>query len=91
MSENTRNVRKEKVGKVVKRSGDKTVSVIVETLKTHSRYRKIFKVSKKYLVHDDKNEADVGDKVSMMECRPLSLKKRFRLIKVIEKAVKLDI
>lgn len=86
-----RNLRKEKVGTVVSRSGDKTVSILVETLKSHPRYRKIYKVSKKYLVHDEANEAEVGDKVSVMECRPLSKTKRFRVTKILEKAIKLDL
>jgi len=86
-----RNKRKEKVGKVVSRSGDKTVSILVETLKSHPIYKKIYRVSKKYLVHDPENVAEVGDKISVMECRPISKNKRFRVTKVLEKAIKLDL
>ena len=66
-------------GIVVQKSGDKTVSVLVERKVVHPRYRKIVKRFKKYLIHDEKNQAKVGDTVVALECRPLSKRKAFRL------------
>ena len=68
---------------------DKTITVIVETKKTHPLYGKRVKYSKKFKAHDENNEARMGDKVEIMETRPLSATKRFRLVKIIEKAVQL--
>jgi len=70
-------------GKVVKISGDKTVSVLVERRVMHPRYHKVVKKFKKYLIHDEKNELKVGDEVIARECRPLSKTKSFRLKSVV--------
>ena len=66
-------------GIVLKKSGDKTLSVLVERKVVHPRYRKIVKRFKKYLIHDEKNTAKVGDTVIALECRPISKRKAFRL------------
>ena len=74
-------------GTVVSDKMDKTITVIVETKKTHPLYGKRVKYSKKFKAHDELNEAKVGDKVVIMETRPLSATKRFRLVEIVEKAV----
>lgn len=74
-------------GTVVSDKMDKTITVIVETKKTHPLYGKRVKYSKKFKAHDENNEAKIGDKVVIMETRPLSATKRFRLVEVVEKAV----
>jgi small subunit ribosomal protein S17 len=73
------------VGIVTSNKAAKTIVVTVVTRKTHPIYRKQYSVNTKFMAHDEKNEANVGDKVSIVECRPLSAKKRFTLSKVIEK------
>lgn len=75
-----RSIRKIKVGKVIKSSGLKTVSVLVEALKRHPLYGKVIRVSHKYLVHDPNNAAKVGDVVTIMECKPISKNKSWRLV-----------
>ncbi|KKB34876.1 30S ribosomal protein S17 [Bacillus thermotolerans] len=82
-----RNQRKVYTGRVVSDKMDKTVTVLVETYKKHSLYGKRVKYSKKFKAHDELNEAKVGDIVRIMETRPLSATKRFRLVEVVEKAV----
>ncbi|MDR7240397.1 30S ribosomal protein S17 [Neobacillus drentensis] len=82
-----RNQRKVYTGRVVSDKMDKTVTVLVETQKKHSLYGKRVKYSKKYKAHDEQNEAKIGDVVRIMETRPLSATKRFRLVEVVEKAV----
>ena len=82
-----RGLRKKKLGRVVSDKMDKTITVVVETKKTHPLYGKRVKYSKKYKAHDEMNEAKVGDIVKIMETRPLSATKRFRLVEVVEKAV----
>ena len=84
-----RNLRKTRTGKVVSDKMDKTITVIVETKKTHPLYGKRVKYSKKFKAHDENNEARIGDRVEIMETRPLSATKRFRLVKIVEKAVQL--
>lgn len=74
-------------GRVVSDKMDKTIVVIIETHKNHPLYGKRVKYSKKYKAHDELNEARIGDIVEIMETRPLSATKRFRLVKVVEKAV----
>ncbi len=64
---------------------DKTIVVTVRTRKTHPLYRKQYTVSKKFMAHDEKNDAQVGDKVEITETRPLSARKRFILTKIVEK------
>ena len=73
-------------GTVVSDKMDKTITIIVETKKTHPLYGKLVKYSKKFKAHDENNEARIGDRVEIMETRPLSATKRFRLVKVIDKA-----
>lgn len=75
------------VGIVSSDKADKTISVTVTTRKTHPIYKKQFSVSKKFLAHDEKNEAKTGDKVAIVETRPQSAKKRFALKEVIERPV----
>ena len=72
-------------GKVIKKSGDKTISVLVERKVMHPKYKKIVKKFKKYLVHDEKNSAGVGDIVKAIECRPISKRKAFRLLEIVER------
>ncbi|EFA90075.1 MULTISPECIES: 30S ribosomal protein S17 [Peptoniphilus] len=81
-----RNMRKTIVGSVVSDKMDKTIVVAVESFKTHPIYKKRYKNTKKYKAHDENNECGIGDKVRIMETRPLSKDKRFRLVKIIEKA-----
>ncbi|MGM0899249.1 MAG: 30S ribosomal protein S17 [Bacillota bacterium] len=82
-----RNQRKVYTGRVVSDKMDKTVTVMVETQKKHALYGKRVKYSKKFKAHDENNEAKMGDIVRVMETRPLSATKRFRLVEVVEKAV----
>lgn len=82
-----RNNRKVLVGRVVSDKMDKTITVLVETYKKHPLYGKRVKYSKKYKAHDENNVAKVGDIVKIMETRPLSATKRFRLVEVVDKAV----
>ena len=86
MSE-SRNQRKVYQGRVVSDKMDKTITVVVETYKNHKVYGKRVKYSKKFKAHDENNEAKVGDIVKIMEARPLSATKRFRLLEIVEKAV----
>ena len=79
--------KRELVGKVVSDKTDKTITVLVETYKNHPLYKKRVKYSKKYAAHDEKNEAKVGDIVRIVETRPLSRTKRFRLVEIVEKAI----
>ncbi len=82
-----RNQRKVYTGRVVSDKMDKTITVLVETYKKHSLYGKRVKYSKKFKAHDEMNEAREGDIVRIMETRPLSATKRFRLEEIVEKAV----
>ena len=79
--------KRELVGKVVSAKNDKTITVLVETYKEDPLYKKRVKYSKKYTAHDEKNEAKIGDVVRIVETRPLSKTKRYRLVEIIEKAV----
>ena len=81
------NKRAELIGKVVSNVNDKTITVLVETYKNHPLYKKRVKYSKKYAAHDEKNEAKIGDIVRIVETRPLSRTKRFRLVEIVEKAI----
>ena len=74
-------------GVVIKDSGDKTISVLVERKVLHPRYHKTVKRFKKYLVHDEKNEVNEGDTVIAIECRPLSKTKSFRLKTIVSRGV----
>jgi small subunit ribosomal protein S17 len=82
-----RNQRKVYTGRVVSDKMDKTVTVMVETQKKHALYGKRVKYSKKFKAHDEQNEAKMGDIVRIMETRPLSATKRFRVVEIVEKAV----
>jgi len=82
-----RNSRKVYTGRVVSDKMDKTISVMVETYKVHKLYGKRVKYSKKFKVHDENNQAKTGDVVRIMETRPLSATKRFRLVEIVEEAV----
>jgi len=82
-----RNLRKTYVGKVVSDKMDKTITVLVETYKNHPIYKKRVKYSKKYKAHDEEKSAHIGDRVEIMETRPLSKTKNFRLVRIIEKAI----
>ena len=75
------------IGRVISDKNDKTITVVVDTYRKDSLYGKRVKYTKKYTAHDEANVAKVGDKVLIEETRPLSKMKRFRLIKVLEKAV----
>ncbi len=81
-----RNLRKTRVGKVVSDKMDKTIVVAIEDNVMHSLYKKIIKRTVKLKAHDEENTAHVGDTVQIMETRPLSKEKRWRLVKVIEQA-----
>ena len=82
-----RNQRKVYQGRVVSDKMDKTITVLVETRKTHPKYGKRVKYSKKYKAHDEENRAKEGYIVRIMETRPLSATKRFRLLEIVEEAV----
>ncbi len=79
--------KQELVGKVVGATNNKTITVLVETYKTDKLYGKRIKYSKKYAAHDEKNAAKVGDTVRIVETRPLSKTKHFRLVEIVEKAI----
>lgn len=81
-----RALRKTRVGKVVSDKMDKTIVVAIETSVKHPLYKKIIKRTYKLKAHDENNECKVGDKVKVMETRPLSKEKRWRLVEIIEKA-----
>jgi small subunit ribosomal protein S17 len=82
-----RNLRKSMVGTVVSNKMDKTVVVAVETSVAHPIYKKTVKRTYKLKAHDEENNCKVGDKVLVMETRPLSKDKRFRVVEIVEKAV----
>ena len=82
-----RNNRKVLVGRVVSDKMDKTITVLVETYKKHPLYGKRVKYSKKFKAHDENNVAKLNDIVKIMETRPLSATKNFRLVEVVEEAV----
>ena len=81
-----RNRRKERVGLIVSDRADKTVTVSVEALVRHPMYKKRVRRSRKFMVHDERNEARVGDTVRIVETRPLSARKRWRLANIISRA-----
>lgn len=73
------------VGIVTSNKTDKTIVITVQERKTHPLYRKQYTVTKKFMAHDENNEAQPGDKVAIIECRPISARKRFTLDKILEK------
>ncbi|NNC85238.1 MAG: 30S ribosomal protein S17 [Bacteroidia bacterium] len=81
-----RNLRKEKIGIVTSNKMDKSISVSVEMKVKHPMYGKFIKKSSKFMAHDEKNECTIGDRVRIMETKPLSKSKNWRLVEVIEKA-----
>ena len=82
-----RNQRKVYQGRVLSAKNDKTITVVVETRRKHPKLGKQMKYSKKYTAHDENNQAKEGDIVRIMETRPLSATKRFRLVEIVEEAV----
>ena len=82
----TRNLRRTRIGIVSSDKMDKTITVTVKYKEKHPIYGKFVNKTKKYHAHDEKNECQVGDKVLLMETRPLSKTKRWRLVEIIEKA-----
>ena len=84
--ENTRNLRKTRVGVVVSNKMDKTIVVALKDNVRHPLYKKIIKRTIKLKAHDEENTCNVGDKVKIMETRPLSKDKRWRLVEIVERA-----
>ena len=85
-SDPDRGSRKERVGMVVSDRPDKTVTVSVETMVRHPLYKKRIRRSKRFMVHDERNEAHVGDTVRIIETRPISARKRWRLANIVSRA-----
>lgn len=81
-----KSLRKQKTGTVASTSMDKSITVLVERKLRHPIYGKFVKMTKKFMAHDDKNECNVGDSVRIMETRPLSKRKRWRLVEILERA-----
>ena len=86
-----RNARKVVTGTVVSISGDKSITVKIDYRKRHPKYGKMMTTSKKLHAHDEKNECGVGDLVTVMETRPLSKTKRWRLVEIVERAKKVSV
>ena len=82
----TRGMRKVRTGTVISDRMDKTVVVRVQTLKQHPRYKKVIRQSVRFKAHDEQNQCSVGDRVRIMETRPISRDKRFRVVEIVEKA-----
>ena len=85
-STEARNLRKERIGKVVSNKMTKTITIAVDRKVKHAIYGKFMNKTTKFMAHDEKNEAGIGDTVRIMETRPLSKNKRWRLVEIIEKA-----
>lgn len=81
-----RSNRKVRIGKVVSDKADKSIVVAVETMDDHPLYKKRVKKTTKFMAHDENNECTIGDTVKIMETRPLSRRKRWRLVEILEKA-----
>ena len=81
-----RNLRKERIGVVVSNKMDKSIVVLVERKVKHPKYGKFVKKSTKFMAHDEKNECNIGDTVKIMETRPLSKNKCWRLVEITERA-----
>ena len=81
-----RNLRKERIGVVVSNKMEKSIVILVERKVKHPKYGKFVKKSTKFMAHDEKNEAGMGDTVRIMETRPLSKNKCWRLVEIVEKA-----
>ncbi|PWJ39351.1 30S ribosomal protein S17 [Sediminitomix flava] len=81
-----RNFRKQRIGVVVSNKMDASITVAVETKKKHPIYGKFTKQTTKFMAHDEKNDCNIGDTVRIMETRPLSKRKRWRLVEILERA-----
>ena len=81
-----RNLRKERTGVVVSDKMDKSITVSIERRIKHPMYGKFVKTTKKFIAHDEKNDCNIGDTVRIMETRPLSKRKRWRLVEILERA-----
>jgi len=81
-----RNLRKERTGKVVSNKMQKTITIAVDRKVKHPIYGKFMQKTTKFMAHDEKNEAGIGDTVRIAETRPLSKNKRWRLVEIVEKA-----
>ena len=81
-----RNLRKERIGVVVSNKMDKSIVILVERKVKHPKYGKFVKKSTKFMAHDEKNECNIGDTVRIMETRPLSKNKCWRLVEIVERA-----
>lgn len=81
-----RNLRKERIGLVTSDKMEKSITVAVERKVKHAKYGKFVKTTTKFVAHDEKNECGIGDTVRIMETRPLSKRKNWRLVEIIEKA-----
>jgi small subunit ribosomal protein S17 len=81
-----RNLRKERIGLVTSNKMDRSIVVEIETKKKHPIYGKFVKQTNKFMAHDEKNDCNIGDTVKIMETRPLSKNKRWRLVEIIERA-----
>jgi small subunit ribosomal protein S17 len=79
-------IRREFVGVVTSDKGDKSITLRVDKHRTHPRYKKVMRLSKKLHAHDERNDANVGDKVRVVACRPMSKTKTWRLVEVLERA-----
>ena len=82
-----RNLRKERIGVVASNKMDKTIVVVIERRTKHPIYGKFVKKSTRFFAHDEKNECNIGDTVRIMETRPLSKNKHWRLVEIIERAI----
>lgn len=81
-----RNLRKTRTGEVVSNKMDKTITITVQRKLRHPIYGKFVKKSKKFVAHDENNDCNIGDVVRIMETRPLSKRKRWRLVEIVERA-----
>lgn len=81
-----RNMRKTRQGRVVSNKADKTITVKIQRTMKHPLYERIIRTNSKLYAHDEKNDAKTGDLVKIMECRPLSASKRWRLVEIVERA-----
>ena len=81
-----RNLRKERIGVVVSNKMEKSIVVAVKRKEKHPKYGKFVNKTKKFVAHDEENKCDIGDTVLIMETRPLSREKRWRLVNIVEKA-----
>ena len=80
-----RNLRKERIGVVLSNKMQSSIVVAVETIEKHMKYKKFTRKTSKFMAHDPENKCDIGDTVKIMETRPLSKSKRWRLVEILEK------